>query len=89
MFSDGRTKNTKAWKANDEESKVYLEVDLGSRLPVYAIDIAGCVENYEFVKSFKLQYSTDGVTFYSALATSGSKVCLGLLHLSRLSIKLH
>lgn len=76
LFSDNHVENTQGWRADDLDSGIYLEVDLGSRLPVYAIEIAGCPVSYEFVKSFKLQYSIDGVTFYSAYASSGSKVRL-------------
>lgn len=74
--SDGRVKNTEGWQAKDLAKDVYLEIDLGSRLPVYAIEIAGCPVTSAYVKSFKLQYSNDDVTFYSAYSTSGSKVRL-------------
>ncbi|XP_026679243.1 hemocytin-like [Diaphorina citri] len=51
------------WKASLLDQHQYLDINLGNIEPVYGVRTRGSPEAYEFVTSFKVMYSTDGVRY--------------------------
>lgn len=55
------------WSPMRNNRKQYLEVDLGSVIPVYGVVIAGNPLTQERVTSFTIQYSRDGSVWFQIL----------------------
>ena len=55
--------SAQAWSAQNNRVGEWAQVDLGSVKNVTGFKIQGRGNNYQYIKSFKLQYSTDGSNF--------------------------
>ena len=71
---NGRLNNGKAWCAGNNDDKQYLQVDLGRILTVARVATQGHPDNLQWVTSYKVAYSMDGIFWRNALDESKSKV---------------
>jgi hypothetical protein len=63
LYAQSRLGKNKAWLANTNAVGQWMKIDLGSTLPVVGIATLGRYNAAQFVKSYKVQTSTDDVTF--------------------------
>ena len=70
-FKAGRGK-TGAWSAKTNDVHQWLQVDLGQEMEVQAIQSQGRQDRYQWVKSYTVSYSNDGITF---TAYGQNRVC--------------
>ena len=54
---------TGAWSAKTNDVHQWLQVDLGQEMEVQAIQSQGRQDRYQWVKSYTVSYSNDGITF--------------------------
>lgn len=71
MITDKTIQNMVGWRAQIANSDQYLEIDLGRIIPIYGVVTAGNPMDDEYVKSFKVLYSTDGVAYSYATSAAG------------------
>ena len=62
-FRSGHGK-TGAWSAGTVDKNQWLQVDLGKKLEVTAIQTQGRYDGHQWVMSYTVSYSNDGKTFY-------------------------
>ena len=63
---------TGAWSAKTNDVHQWLQVDLGQEMEVQAIQSQGRQDRYQWVKSYTVSYSNDGITF---TAYGQNRVC--------------
>ena len=66
-----------AWSARYNNQNQWLQVDLGAETVVNNIETQGRNRYSQWVKSYKLQYSNDGISFqyYKDAGSNAEKVC--------------
>ncbi|XP_078657439.1 uncharacterized protein LOC144903312 [Branchiostoma floridae x Branchiostoma belcheri] len=62
-----------SWAARNNSPGQYLQVDLGAEKQVTGTIIQGRYSNYQWVTSYKLQYSTDGNVWTTCRGADGSE----------------
>ena len=62
-FRSGHGK-TGAWSSRTNDKNQWLQVDLGKKLEVTAIQTQGRYDAHQWVMSYTVSYSNDGKTFY-------------------------
>uniref|UniRef100_A0A8D8ZF36 Hemocytin n=1 Tax=Cacopsylla melanoneura TaxID=428564 RepID=A0A8D8ZF36_9HEMI len=70
---NGRLSSTSSgtWKASTLDQHQYLDINLGQLEPVYGVRTRGSPEAYEFVTSFKVMFSSDGVSYSYVMDEEG------------------
>lgn len=51
------------WKPKESSENEYLQIYLGHPEIIYGVEVSGSPLNDEFVTSYKVAYSTDGISF--------------------------
>ena len=69
------------WSAKTNDQNQWLQADLGSNKKVTHLATQGRNANNQWVKSYKVEYSTDGSSFMSYQEKGADKVCDGFKHL--------
>lgn len=57
------SKDLKYWKPSKKDENQYLQLYLGQPETIYGVEISGNPLNDEYVTSYKVSYSMDGISF--------------------------
>jgi coagulation factor V (labile factor) len=74
MASLGRLQHSSSWCASSNDSSPYLQIDLGMTYVICAVATQGNPVNDEWVPSYELHYSRDGMNWRPLLERSNIKV---------------
>ncbi|XP_065200216.1 hemocytin isoform X2 [Planococcus citri] len=69
--------NTYSWKPLASDTQPYLEIDVEKVQPIYGVTIAGNPSQNEWVKSYKVLYSLDNVSYQQAHRADNLEVFRG------------
>lgn len=62
-FAQLYPKENSSWKPSSSNENEYLQLYLGQPETIYGIEVSGSPLENEFVTSYKLAYSMDGISF--------------------------
>lgn len=62
-FAQLYSKENSYWKPSKSSESEYLQINLGYPETIYGVQISGNPVEEEYVTSYKVAYSTDGVSF--------------------------
>lgn len=72
LYSNGNSN----WKPSSTGPDEYLQIDLGYPETVYGVELSGNPTSDEYVTSYKVLYSTDGISFSHVLYHGQPEVIL-------------
>ncbi|CAL4122406.1 unnamed protein product, partial [Meganyctiphanes norvegica] len=68
LYPEDSSAQSMTWTASRAETGQFIQVDMGSSIPVYGLEVGGSPLTGDFVTSYSVQISDDDITFHPILS---------------------
>lgn len=76
QFAQLYSTDSKCWKPSKNDENQYLQLDFGQSETIYGVEVSGNPLHDEYVTSYKVLYSMDGISFSYVLLHGQPEVIL-------------